>query len=65
MSAIRSQSRVSRDAKRGRRMEVRFVDTDKVYRMERDKVEKFGASGSQTFGIPLVNCAWMKVLMDG
>ena len=39
VSAIRLQSRVSRDLEGGRRVEVGFLNTDKVYKMERDKVE--------------------------
>ena len=45
--------RVTRDLHRRRRVEVGFLDTDKVYRMERDKVEKFSAFGSMT--CPLKN----------
>ena len=55
MSAIRSQSRVFRDLARGRRVEVGFLDTDKIYRMKQDKVEKFSISGLKTCGILLKN----------
>ena len=55
MNEIRLQSRVSWDPRRGRRVEIGFLDTDKVYRMERDKVEKCSTSGSKTSGVPLKN----------
>ena len=45
MSAIRSQSKVSRDSNRRRQVKVGFLDTDKVQRMEQNKVEKFSVSG--------------------
>ena len=35
--------------------EIGFLNADKVYRMERDKVERFSASGLTTFGISLKN----------
>ena len=55
LSAIRWHSRVSRDPKRRRRVEVGFLDTDKVCRMERDKMERFSPSGLKTLGILLKN----------
>ena len=50
---IRSQSRVSRDPEGGRRVKGEYLDTDKIYRMERYKVVKFSVSGSKTCGILL------------
>ena len=55
MSAIRLQSRLFRDLERGRLVKVGFLDTDKIHRIKRHKVEKFGTSGYETFGIPLKN----------
>ena len=45
-SAITLQRKISRDPERGRRVEVGFLDTDKVYRVKRDKVKKFSATSS-------------------
>ena len=53
VSAIRLQSRVSRDSERERQVEVGLLDTDKVYKMKGDKVEKFSASGLETSGLRL------------
>ena len=55
VNAIRSQSSVSKVTNSGRRVEIGFLDTDKIYRMERDKVQKFRAPGSKTSGISLKN----------
>ena len=55
VSAIRLQSRVSRDPEKGRQDEVGFLDSDKIHKMERDELEKFSASGSKTSGIQLIN----------
>ena len=55
VSAIRSQSRVSRHSVEERRDMLRFLDADKIHRVKRDKVEKFSAPGSKTSGIPLQN----------
>ena len=55
VSAIRSQSRVSRDPKRGKRVEVGFLITDKIHRLNRDKLEPFSSSGSKSSGVPLKN----------
>ena len=52
-SAIRSQSKVSRNPERGRRVEIEFLDTDNVCRIKQDKVQKFSTSGSKTSDIPL------------
>ena len=52
VSAIRSQSRVSRDRKK-RQDEFGFLNSNKNYRIKRDEVEKFSASGLRTSGIPL------------
>ena len=49
------QSRAVRNPKRGRRVDVGFLDTDKIHRIRRDKVENFSAPGSKTSGIPLKN----------
>ena len=54
LSVIRSQSRVSRESERGREIEIGFMDTCKIRRMKRDKVEKFNASHLKT-SIPLNN----------
>ena len=43
------------DSSGERRVKIGFLDANKVYRMERDKVQKFRASGSKTSGIPLKN----------
>ena len=55
VSAVRSQSRESRNPERGRRVKVGLLDTDKIHRMKRGKVEKFSAPGLKTFGIRLKN----------
>ena len=55
VSAIRLQSRESRDPKRGRYIKVRFLDTNKVNGKRQNKVETFSAPGSETPSIPLKN----------
>ena len=55
VSAIRPQSTASRKPERGRRVVVAFMNTDKVYRIDRGKLEKFSASDLKIFDIPLKN----------
>ena len=55
VSAIRSQTRKFRYLSVGRRVQVGFLDTDKTYRMRRDRVYYLSAPGSKTSGILLKN----------
>ena len=55
VGAIRTQSRESRNPERGLRVEIGFLDTDKVDRMGREKVKYFSAPGSKTSSMPLEN----------
>ena len=55
VGAIRTQSRESRNSKRGRGVKIGFLDADKVDRVGREKVEQFSAPGSKTSSIPLKN----------
>ena len=47
--------RASRDPKRGKRVEIGFLDTGKILRMKRNKVKKSRGFGSNISGIPLKN----------
>ena len=38
-----------------RKVEVEFLDVNKIYGIKRDKVEKFSGSASKTSGVPLKN----------
>ena len=55
VGAIRTQSRESRNAERGRRVKIGFLDAEKVDWMGREKVKQFSAPGSETSSIPLKN----------
>ena len=55
MGAITSQSRESRDQEREKLVKIRFLNTNKVNGMRRNKVYKFSSPGSETSSIPLKN----------
>ena len=53
VSAIKSQSEISRNPERRIQVEVEFLITDKVCRMKRDKAKNLSFSCLKTSGIPL------------
>ena len=55
VSAIRLQSIVSRDPEKRIRVKVKFLDTGKIHRIKRVKVEKFRIPGLRTSTIPFKN----------